>query len=113
MIRRPPRSTLFPYTTLFRSDALAADGVDDVTGLQRLLKKNSSTQQWRHVHAEELPENVAERQQIQKAQWVYESCVFEIRTDLRLKRRDVAEHVAMRDHHTLGLSGGARGKNDL
>src|SRR3712207_7450213 len=24
MIRRPPRSTLFPYTTLFRSDPLAA-----------------------------------------------------------------------------------------
>src|SRR5438477_3497589 len=24
MIRRPPRSTLFPYTTLFRSDAAAA-----------------------------------------------------------------------------------------
>src|SRR3989454_2203994 len=23
MIRRPPRSTLFPYTTLFRSDSLA------------------------------------------------------------------------------------------
>src|SRR3989442_3283805 len=26
MIRRPPRSTLFPYTTLFRSRAAAADG---------------------------------------------------------------------------------------
>src|SRR5258708_6649739 len=26
MIRRPPRSTLFPYTTLFRSFTLAADG---------------------------------------------------------------------------------------
>src|SRR2546430_5702638 len=25
MIRRPPRSTLFPYTTLFRSSALAED----------------------------------------------------------------------------------------
>src|SRR5687768_18087443 len=25
MIRRPPRSTLFPYTTLFRSAALAAE----------------------------------------------------------------------------------------
>src|SRR3712207_7899880 len=25
MIRRPPRSTLFPYTTLFRSDVTAAD----------------------------------------------------------------------------------------
>src|SRR5258708_11314035 len=26
MIRRPPRSTLFPYTTLFRSDRRAASG---------------------------------------------------------------------------------------
>src|SRR5688572_32531182 len=26
MIRRPPRSTLFPYTTLFRSDARAEVG---------------------------------------------------------------------------------------
>src|SRR3712207_8600274 len=27
MIRRPPRSTLFPYTTLFRSDVQALRGV--------------------------------------------------------------------------------------
>src|SRR2546421_6211598 len=27
MIRRPPRSTLFPYTTLFRSPALRAAGL--------------------------------------------------------------------------------------
>src|SRR2546427_8532550 len=27
MIRRPPRSTLFPYTTLFRSDLVAGGGV--------------------------------------------------------------------------------------
>src|SRR2546425_8413906 len=48
MIRRPPRSTLFPYTTLFRSDSdniltdlrgrlvqfiLAASGNDDVSAL--------------------------------------------------------------------------------
>src|SRR2546421_9520504 len=26
MIRRPPRSTLFPYTTLFRSEALPRQG---------------------------------------------------------------------------------------
>src|SRR5690349_22885319 len=31
MIRRPPRSTLFPYTTLFRSVS-AADGVDVLKG---------------------------------------------------------------------------------
>src|SRR2546429_5159851 len=27
MIRRPPRSTLFPYTTLFRSDSILSDCV--------------------------------------------------------------------------------------
>src|SRR2546430_13468523 len=33
MIRRPPRSTLFPYTTLFRSRAGAdSAGVDDPLG---------------------------------------------------------------------------------
>src|SRR5688572_31231126 len=29
MIRRPPRSTLFPYTTLFRSSPLVADEESD------------------------------------------------------------------------------------
>src|SRR3712207_8447584 len=31
MIRRPPRSTLFPYTTLFRSEA-GSEGVPPVIG---------------------------------------------------------------------------------
>src|SRR2546430_13387519 len=30
MIRRPPRSTLFPYTTLFRSEVLLPQGIDHV-----------------------------------------------------------------------------------
>src|SRR3712207_8752402 len=29
MIRRPPRSTLFPYTTLFRSKTVLFDGLED------------------------------------------------------------------------------------
>src|SRR3712207_8843993 len=29
MIRRPPRSTLFPYTTLFRSEARHASGLGE------------------------------------------------------------------------------------
>src|SRR2546428_6034104 len=32
MIRRPPRSTLFPYTTLFRSPEPARDDVRDERG---------------------------------------------------------------------------------
>src|SRR2546422_7903569 len=38
MIRRPPRSTLFPYTTLFRSgDRLAVHYLVDVTSRLRLF----------------------------------------------------------------------------
>src|SRR5687768_17636053 len=32
MIRRPPRSTLFPYTTLFRSDRLELGDAPDGSG---------------------------------------------------------------------------------
>src|SRR5256885_2743592 len=32
MIRRPPRSTLFPYTTLFRSGATGAQGPPGMNG---------------------------------------------------------------------------------
>src|SRR5690349_24010668 len=35
MIRRPPRSTLFPYTTLFRSEA---DSAPDIMALSRLAQ---------------------------------------------------------------------------
>src|SRR2546423_6591659 len=34
MIRRPPRSTLFPYTTLFRSLILAASFIDREQALE-------------------------------------------------------------------------------
>src|SRR5256885_12529963 len=37
MIRRPPRSTLFPYTTLFRSPH-RIDGIASVTGDGRVVR---------------------------------------------------------------------------
>src|SRR5687768_17969733 len=36
MIRRPPISTLFPYTTLFRSLFLFIEGADDLLGIDQL-----------------------------------------------------------------------------
>src|SRR2546422_7135743 len=43
MIRRPPRSTLFPYTTLFRSlDALVQQESQARTALMRERRKYSS-----------------------------------------------------------------------
>src|SRR3712207_9020261 len=37
MIRRPPRSTLFPYTTLFRSEALWAAFPDTVHTIEEMI----------------------------------------------------------------------------
>src|SRR3712207_6915292 len=37
MIRRPPRSTLFPYTTLFRSDRDARSGRDTMSTLSVII----------------------------------------------------------------------------
>src|SRR2546422_3678037 len=44
MIRRPPRSTLFPYTTLFRSRALERGWALDCGAVQIFLKNQ---RQWR------------------------------------------------------------------
>src|SRR2546429_3207311 len=53
MIRRPPRSTLFPYTTLFRSagaDLLELGGIEqiqpmDQVALQQLVADHEQTRQ--------------------------------------------------------------------
>src|SRR2546422_7081566 len=46
MIRRPPRSTLFPYTTLFRSLMLVLLGVMNVLGFKADVKNIRN----RHTH---------------------------------------------------------------
>src|SRR6266704_4043576 len=48
MIRRPPRSTLFPYTTLFRSQALDAGeqpmGQPGYAGINRLRSEEHTSE---------------------------------------------------------------------
>src|SRR5687768_18061953 len=50
MIRRPPSSTLFPYTTLFRSERVERIGHGDVqrttTSLRRCDGRDSRAGQW-------------------------------------------------------------------
>src|SRR3712207_8389710 len=41
MIRRPPRSTLFPYTTLFRSVGLGTDAEQAGDALARLTQRRA------------------------------------------------------------------------
>src|SRR2546425_9625669 len=61
MIRRPPRSTLFPYTTLFRSKAVRDYDIDLVTvvthgrrGLARALFGSTAEEIRSEEHTSEL-----------------------------------------------------------
>jgi len=45
MIRRPPRSTLFPYTTLFRSQEIISEQIGDDTGPMRDLPRDPQGRQ--------------------------------------------------------------------
>src|SRR4030066_1093889 len=79
MIRRPPRSTLFPYTTLFRStlaqvlritnEVLLIDGVAarDVNGLPTItnVTAEAGTLKVAPLMAE-LPKSAAERARLKK-----------------------------------------------
>src|SRR2546426_4814872 len=55
MIRRPPRSTLFPYTTLFRSSsALEKDAASSTTLFGRRISHRSSPMARSEEHTSEL-----------------------------------------------------------
>src|SRR3712207_8430211 len=86
MIRRPPRSTLFPYTTLFRSvhlrffnaqmdcdTAIAGGGIEgyvtDLVRVQRLSKRGVSLEyvtatnaSWQLIRSEEHTSELQSRQ---------------------------------------------------
>src|SRR5258707_13669965 len=57
MIRRPPRSTLFPYTTLFRSMVLVEDGTEDASA------------PYSHVHRHDDPRGVVGWTLIETLMW--------------------------------------------
>src|SRR3712207_8499115 len=69
MIRRPPRSTLFPYTTLFRSRNAMIEGIQMV---QRLWRGESITQ--RNGAGSEISVSVLPRpQQAELPTWLTRS----------------------------------------
>src|SRR5256885_5415973 len=54
MIRRPPRSTLFPYTTLFRSIAATPEPSDKLRILAGLAQAQSAMKDRSEEHTSEL-----------------------------------------------------------
>src|SRR3712207_7451821 len=61
MIRRPPRSTLFPYTTLFRSTvrrAIAAESPDNVYLVRGILDNARDLPRYAVIGDGDTPEDV-------------------------------------------------------
>src|SRR3989454_5512308 len=77
MIRRPPRSTLFPYTTLFRSKDVLRDLIDQqlliekgkdlgITGDTELVKKLDEMRSEEHTSELQSPCNLVCRLLLEK-----------------------------------------------
>src|SRR3712207_7039098 len=69
MIRRPPRSTLFPYTTLFRSPKLqfAFENVGDLFVVMRVLRHDATLLQIHMSKHQPLTGNEAPVEQDRKS----------------------------------------------
>src|SRR3712207_9173731 len=85
MIRRPPRSTLFPYTTLFRSEDVTALGERDpgVSDLYGLAER----------HGGEAPLHLAQRRPARQTTAHCRVVVERARYELGRGRRAVDRHV--------------------
>src|SRR2546426_8180413 len=88
MIRRPPRSTLFPYTTLFRSHAPRADLAFDV-----VVGRQARAQGVEHVnHARNLadPRLPGERRSEEHTSELQSPCNLVCRLLLEKKKKTAA-----------------------
>src|SRR2546427_3528886 len=86
MIRRPPRSTLFPYTTLFRSACLGLEQFIRQTDLDIRIKEME-----RHAHAGDRSEEHTSELQSQS------NLVCRLLLEKKKKKQNKARHT---DLHT-------------
>src|SRR2546430_14064657 len=65
MIRRPPRSTLFPYTTLFRSNA-SSEGLPSTSHLENSVSSGASERSEEHTSELQSQSNLVCRLLLEK-----------------------------------------------
>src|SRR2546421_6238399 len=91
MIRRPPRSTLFPYTTLFRSGPLQDDELKHETvPLERSGPRRPHIEEWRERSEEHTSE--LHHDQISYA-------VFCLKKKKKKKRKRITSSNRDTEHH--------------
>src|SRR5260221_690756 len=94
MIRRPPRSTLFPYTTLFRSDSECPSRLGEEHALEPLLVE-------RRVHSRRLSLD-RESTRLNSSHTVISYAVFCLKK--KQDRRNVEQALTdQEERHTLSM----------
>src|SRR3712207_7844174 len=90
MIRRPPRSTLFPYTTLFRSDRdvfRSDDGLGWVYQFWQAKKKDEVNKSGRKIGGADLaPRSEEHTSELQSRQYLVCRLLLEKKKELPAKR---------------------------
>src|SRR5258708_18176878 len=93
MIRRPPRSTLFPYTTLFRSVKMSGAGLergDDIAHIQPLRRcldaRYVVTRSEEHTSELQSPDHLVCRLLLEKKKIIH----------LRLLMQSTSKHTTQR-----------------
>src|SRR5438094_6806310 len=77
MIRRPPRSTLFPYTTLFRSLARRGARVDNIAAAAGLGRRASASRSEEHTSELQSPYDLVCRLLLEKKKKKSETTVVQ------------------------------------
>src|SRR2546430_10730305 len=96
MIRRPPRSTLFPYTTLFRSLAMNGEKID----MKAIFRDVNEVLGWRSRSDWIVPMSKEEQQARQQQQQRSEEHTSELQSQSNLvcrllleKKKRNCEHI--------------------
>src|SRR5256885_7386895 len=92
MIRRPPRSTLFPYTTLFRSDATGLFALEEVAkqlhaSKRTLILCGAREQPAQLIHQAEFAEVVGPERSEEHTSELQSPCNLVCRLLLEKKKR--------------------------
>src|SRR2546426_1686818 len=100
MIRRPPRSTLFPYTTLFRSRVPARNGAvlageNEARGARFCAARHDEARSEEHTSELQSPCNLVCRLLLEKKKNTYrgtQSCASPCTLKHMITRRAAATH---------------------
>src|SRR2546430_10411265 len=101
MIRRPPRSTLFPYTTLFRSPHTATRGREEIPScIQWSASSPGARRSEEHTSELQSQSNLVCRLLLEKKKKLHLRLRTRRRLPVLLRRAGGVEHVA---HLTIML----------